>query len=371
MDRNMGGARALAGIVAAAFAVGGAMAETARADGVQDFNKKVDGLVAQYVAPQKAAPPTSGPPPAKGKTIVIITCSMAAEGCARMSRGSEEAAALLGWKSILIDAVGDPAKMADGVRRAISVKADGILLQGVDAEVIPSALEQAKAAGIHIISGDGDDGTGKFFEAIEPVPASFETGGYMAAATAYKMAGYKLAALEMHDDEFSAVVSRFKGVNRFIKECADAGGDCKVLATDNCLVADLTTRLPQQAISLVRRHPDYNVLFGGFDAQLNFMIQGLTQAGLTHKGFSAGFDANVANLDIIRQDGYQRLSVGGPAEWIGYANVDDLNRILAGQKPVDQGLNQKVLIKDNLPASGAWVGDVDYQAAYKKLWGLQ
>lgn len=364
-------ARVVIRMAAAALAVGGVTAGPARADGVQDFNKKVDGLVAQYVASQTAEPPTSGPPPAKGKTIVIITCSMAAEGCARMSRGSQEAAALLGWKSILVDAVGDPAKMADGVRRAISIKADGILLQGVDAEVIPAALQQAKEAGIRLVSGDGNDGTGKLFEAIEPVPISFEAGGYEAAATAYKMAGYRLAALEMRDDEFSAVVSRFHGVDRFIKECADVGGDCKILATDNCLVADLTTRLPQQAISLVRRHPDYNVLFGGFDAQLNFMIQGLTQAGLTHKGFSAGFDANVANLDFIRQDGYQRLSVGGPAEWIGYANVDDLNRLFAGQKPVDQGLNQKVLIKDNLPASGAWIGDVDFQAKYKKLWGLQ
>lgn len=89
-----------------------------------------------------------------------------------------KAAALLGWKSILVDAVGDPAKMADGVRRAISIKADGILLQGVDAEVISAALQQAKDAGIHIVSGDGDDRAGKFFEAIEPVPIAFETGGY-------------------------------------------------------------------------------------------------------------------------------------------------------------------------------------------------
>ncbi len=368
MTRKAYRVRSFAQIAVAAVLLGGT---AARADGVQDFNKKVDDLVAKAVAVQPDEPPTSGPPVAKGKTIVIITCSMAAEGCARMSRGSEEAAALLGWKSILVDAVGDPSKMADGVRRAVSIKADGILLQGVDAEVIPAALQQARDAGIHLISGDGNDGTGKYFEAIQPVPVSFETGGYEAAATAYKMAGYKLAALEMHDDEFSAVVSRFKGVNRFIKDCADAGGDCKVIASDNCLVADLTTRLPQQAISLVRRHPDYNVLFGGFDAQLNFMIQGLVQAGLTRKGFSAGFDANVANLDIIRRDGYQRLSVGGPAEWIGYANIDDMNRLLAGQKPVPQGLNQKVLVKENLPESGAWVGDVDFRAKYKKIWGVQ
>jgi hypothetical protein len=45
--------------------------------------------------------------------------------------------------------------------------------------------------------------------------------------------------------------------------------------------------------------------------------------------------------------------------------------LFAGQKPVDQGLNQKVLIKENLPTSGAWLGDVDFQAKYKKLWGLQ
>jgi ribose transport system substrate-binding protein len=355
----------------AGFALACLMPSLADAETTLDvFNAKVKALVESGSKPQIGLPPETGPAIVPGKTVVIIPCAMGAEGCARMARGAEEAAALIGWKSLLIDGAGDPSQMANAIRRAVSIKADAIALAAIDARTVLGALKEAKAAGLSIVSTSGYN-YGDVFQAVDPTPESFVDDGYRAAATAYLTAGGKLHALEMTDNEFASVRSRMEGVNKFLSDCAAAGGDCRMLASDNYLVADLTTRVPQQAVALARRYPDYDFLFAAYDAGLNFMIQGLHAAGLDTKGAGASFDANVANLDNIRKGGYERVSVGQPMEWFGYGLIDQLNRIFANAPLVDEGFTSKVLVKDNLPASGPWTGDVDFRSAYKKAWGVK
>ena len=157
-----------------------------------------------------------------------------------------------------------------------------------------------------------------------------------------------------------------------LDQCDKAGAGCKMLATENMLVAGLTTTVPQQAVNLVRLHPDYTALWAGYDAALNFIAHGLQQADLADSGFAVGFDANVANVALIRQGLFQTGTVGAPLEWGGYAMVDNLNRLFNGEAIVtDQGISSRLLNKDNLPKAGVWEGDVDYRAAYKKVWGVQ
>jgi ribose transport system substrate-binding protein len=338
--------------------------------GLDAFNAKVKTLVETSTRPQTGMPPQTGPAIVANKTIVIVPCAMGAEGCARMARGAEEAAAMIGWKTLLIDPAGDPSQMANAVRRAISIKADGIALAGPDAGTVLGALKEARAAGLTIVSTSGYN-QDNVFQAVTPTPESFMQDGYDAAATAYQMGNGRLRALEMTDNEFGSVRSRIEGVNKFLADCEAAGGDCKLLATDNYTVADLTTRVPQQAVAIVRRNPDYDFLFAAYDAGLNFMIQGLRSAGLDTKGNGASFDANVANLDNIRNNGYQRVSVGQPMEWFGYGLIDQLNRLFAHAPLVDEGFTSKVLVKENLPASGPWIGDVDFRVSYRNAWHQQ
>jgi ribose transport system substrate-binding protein len=334
------------------------------------FTAKVDKLVADASAPQTAPLPTAAPSIAKGKTLVVIPCAMGAEGCARPARAVQEAAALLGWKAILIDPAGDPSKMGNAVQQAISIKADAIVLGAVDAATILGDLQLAKQAGIKIaayVAVDKD----KTFDIQIPTEESVFDDGYVMGAAAYKQGNGKLHMIEMRGDEFHININRAEGTNAFIKDCAAAGGDCALLSSENFLVTDLTTRVPQQAVAQVRLHPTFNVFWAAYDAGLTFMIQGLRQADLTDQGFAVGFDANVANLDIIRNDGYEKISVGQPIERIGYALVDQLNRLFQGEPLVNQGIHSKVLTKDNLPPSGAWEGDVDFRSGYKKLWGIK
>jgi ribose transport system substrate-binding protein len=359
-------------LAAAAFgcAVGALTSHVAYAGTSSAFDAKADRIVAEKSAPQHNHPPMSGPKLVHGKTVVIIPCAMAAEGCARPARGVEEAAKLVGWNPVLIDGAGDPSKMANAVQRAISIKADAIVLTAIDSSSILGPLQEAKKAGIKVVGLGLVDKT-RILDDLIPAEDSFIDDGYTMGATAYKLAGHNLKMIEMRGDEFGGVANRAHGTEKFVKDCQAAGGACQILASENFLVTDLTTRVPEQATAQVRRHPDFNVLWAGYDAGLNFMIQGLKSANLTDSGFAVGFDSNVANLDIIRDGGFQRASVGLPMEWIGFGAIDDLIRIFNGQKPVDQGVHSELLLKSNLPASGPYVGTYDFRTAYKKIWGIK
>ncbi|TIV68327.1 MAG: sugar ABC transporter substrate-binding protein [Mesorhizobium sp.] len=350
------------------------MGAAAHAEDIAAFNKRVDEIVSKASAPQLVTPPKDGPAAAKDKKIVIVPCSMGGEGCAGPARALQEAAKKLGWQALLIDGAGDPSKMADAVQKAISIKADGIALQAIDAVTIAGPLAQAKAAGIKIVAYQSlnKDGT---IDVSCPM-AKDETAeafnaGYFMTAYAYKEAGYSLKAVQMRGDEYGIAVARQKGAEKFIGECKAAGGDCEILESENFLITELTTRVPQQAVSLVRRHPDYNVFWAAYDAGLYFMIQGLQAAGLTDHGFAIGFDASAPNLDIIRKGGFQRATAAASPPWLGYCQASALNRLFTGAPIVDEGVHTKLLTKDNAPASGPYVGDIDFRPFYEKQWAAK
>jgi len=337
------------------------------------FVAKVNADFVRQTRRQTYTPPKTGPKAVAGKSIVVIPCAMAAEGCARPARAAMEAAKVIGWEATLIDPAGDPSKMAAAVQKAISLGADGIVLQSIDAHVIQGALQQAKARGIKIVafaSGPSTSGR-RVLNDIIPSLSSLVTDGYTIGQAAYKLGKGKARMVMMIDREYGILTLRRQGTERFIRDCQRAGGNCKILGEQNFLITELATRVPGQAVSLARNNPGFNVFWADYDAGLNFMIQGLRQAGITDggKSFAVSFDANVANLDLIRKNGYQRATVGLPMQWAGYAQIDSLNRMFAGQRPVDSGLRTKLLVKSNVPRAGAWDGDLDVRPLYRRIWG--
>jgi ribose transport system substrate-binding protein len=172
-------------------------------------------------------------------------------------------------------------------------------------------------------------------------------------------------------DEFGVVRQRIVGTERFIKDCQAAGGKCEILGKQDVIAANLGTQVPAQAASFARSHPDFTIVYAPYDGAATFLIQGLKQSGIDlSKTSMVGFDANAPSLDLIRNDGYEKATLGFPLEWLGYAAVDDINRMLAGQDPVDLNTLHKLLTKDNVPAKGAWEGDFPgFRQAFLKAWG--
>ncbi len=318
--------------------------------------------------------PAPGPTLATGKKIVIIPCAAAVEGCARPARSTQEAAEKVGWEATIVDPAGAGGPSA-AIQRAVSSGADAIVLNSIDAAAVKGDLDAARAKGIAVVCDMCGDTDG-LIQAVVPPLDENERAGYLLGQQAFVLAKERFDAppkfIVMSDNEFATVNARVAGVKKFIDDCKSAGAGCELVAEGQYLAAEISTTAPGRVVSLVQSHPDYNVLFAGYDASLNFFAQGLKQAGLADpdKAFGLSIDADVANTEMIRSGGYQAASAGVAMQRVGYALVDTLNRLFNGEEPVDQGITVKIINQDNAPDSGSWDGDFDATPDYLKAWGI-
>ena len=130
--------------------------------------------------------------------------------------------------------------------------------------------------------------------------------------------------------------------------------------------------LTQALTNALSSHPDANVVHLPVDSLLPNVAPAIQESGRSKDLLVIGGEGNFkANLEAIRRDGAQDAAIALDLGWESWAQVDDLNRYFAGQKPVYGGWAWTVIDKDhNLPPEGqVWNSKVDYAAAYRKLWG--
>jgi ribose transport system substrate-binding protein len=101
------------------------------------------GRPATTAAPAKARLPK--------KTIGVMGPVNAAEIIKLGTDATVAAAKALGWKTIQVDPLGDPAKMAAGMTSLVNSKVDAIVLTTIEPGVIQSGLRAAKQAKIPVI----------------------------------------------------------------------------------------------------------------------------------------------------------------------------------------------------------------------------
>jgi ribose transport system substrate-binding protein len=86
------------------------------------------------------------------------------------------------------------------------------------------------------------------------------------------------------------------------------------------------------------------------------------------------------NIGLVRENKGQDSIIGSPANWLGWAAIDGVNRLLNGQPQVDQGIGLQTLDGDGpLPKETTYYdGNIDvdgnpkqdYEANFKKIWGV-
>jgi ABC-type sugar transport system substrate-binding protein len=161
----------------------------------------------------------------------------------------------------------------------------------------------------------------------------------------------------------------------FVKACQAAGGDCTVTGQASFEESATAEQAGSEAVALLLEYPKTNCVWGPYDAAMDPMLEAMQEAGLANpkKLLAVSFDANVADLTEMRgTTPLERVDLGLPLEWIGYAQIDTLSRLFDGQQPVNEGIYTKIITPTNVNKSGAWTGDIPLSqiwSLYKKLWG--
>jgi ribose transport system substrate-binding protein len=307
--------------------------------------------------------PETAPDIQPNKTIGIIPCAIAIEGCIRSARGAEEAAKVLGWEPIIVDGKANPQSIQEAMDSLITRHVDAILLSSVNYQDIGTQVKAAVDANIlvmGIFASDPADIGGLGQVGIDDT----EAGKTLAAYAAVNGGG---GAVVFTQNESPSVAKR----GAAFKPAYEALGGTIVAEQS---VSNSQLGPPEEPImsGILQQNPAGSIkwVFAGFDFMLTPLVNVIDRQGRDEiHGFS--FDGNVENLQFIREGKVESAVVGYPLEWAGYAAIDQLNRAFAGEDLVsDTGVRFKLLTADNLPPEGqAYTGDLDFRAKYRELWG--
>jgi ribose transport system substrate-binding protein len=320
--------------------------------------------------------PEESPPPAKGKSVFVIGCSADVEGCVRDFDAAAEAAEEIGWKVTKLQTDGSPQGYNEAYKRAIDSKVDGILSAGIPSPLVEGPLKEAAAAGIPVVSmaaNNEPEEAGANFKGglYAEVGPNQEEMGAMAGNFIVAESNGEAKYAVLNDTTYPVLQVRIAGFKSAIEKCES----CEEVGEINVPVAEIAQKLAPASLQFFRANPDLEYLFGSYDGGNVFAAQAVRQGGADVK--IVGQDGSAPNLDMIREGGPEVASAAYSLELIGWASVDQLNRAFDGEAPAPEwmpengGIQLRLIVKENAPPSGPYVGDFEFEENFRELWGLK
>ncbi len=333
--------------------------------------------------------PTSGPAIKSDQSLWIVSCSQGAPGCATPTQSMKEAASSVGWDVTVADGKLDFSIYSNLIRQAIAAKADAIALVAIDCASVQAPLAEAKKAGIKIyglLSFDCNvpdaSNTALFDGSLGLGGADASLADYLSSlgetAANYIIAKTKGKAQVVEIYESDVLFDKYvgDGFEKAMKTCSG----CEYKRVTITAADYANGGVQSKASAGVARQPNANAIFAPVDALITLGVAQAAKAA--PKGtILAGIGGLEPNVEQIAGGGPQTFAAGLPFTRIGYAAVDDLNRILSGEDRVDQGIGtQAIDATHNLPSDPAYYDGnvdadgkplVDYRAEYAKLWAAK
>lgn len=311
--------------------------------------------------------PTDAVEAISGKKVVGIPCAYAAEGCRRGVDAIEKASDLLGWDYTMIDPAGDPEKMRQAVRTAMQMDVDAIFLGATPPAAVADDVAAARAAGILVMNMYEPSPEG--FADADSLQDHIEAGKWNAAYLAVEKKG-DAQVISVNDPEFESVVEWHQG---FVDGLAELCSTCKVVKDFNFEIANLQTQVPTEMQAALQANPTTNSAWTAYDP-VALAAAPIVESSDQADGFSiVSHNGDPAALEAIKSGTSPfKATVGYSIEWQSWASVDQALRLFAGTLTPEQALvyvPNKLLSADNI-TSVPWDGDLDWESAYKELWGL-
>jgi ribose transport system substrate-binding protein len=287
-----------------------------------------------------------------------------------IGEGFEKAAAAAGMEGHVFPTPGAVTAMNQGVTQAVTQGADGISLMGVAPELVADPLSKAVAQDIPFVdtfaTGTPDDPLGDAFAHVTADwVKSGETLASWAVADSDCQANMAILSAEGPFPNLKAMVPSAEETVEGL--CPD---DCKV-TTAYYDIAKIATEMGTQTQSVLRRDPNIDYVFAVMDAGVQFVGPALQQAGKIDDVKVLSHDGVDENLDDIRAGGTQDADLAFvPAEWIGWATVDQLGRAILGEEPQDWTIPVRLVDETNVGSSNADIfPEYDgFEAEFERRW---
>ncbi|MCJ8507482.1 substrate-binding domain-containing protein [Rhizobium lemnae] len=347
------------------------MAGPALADAMADAK----AMVAKYASKvEKWDGPTTGPKAQASKNIVILAADMKNGGILGVTNGIQEAAKAIGWKVTVLDGAGSIDGRTAAFGQAMTLKPDGIIINGFDAVEQKPAMEAAKKAKLPMVSWHAASAVGPVDEVgvFANVTTDAMEVSKAAANWAFVDAGGKPGVVIFTDSTYAIAIAK---ADRMKQELEKLGGT--VLEYVDTPIAETSQRMPQLTTTLLQKYgAKWTHSLAINDIYFDFMGPSLAAVGIkgdgAPKAVAAG-DGSEGAYQRIRAKQYQAVTVAEPLNLQGWQLVDELNRALAGEKWSGYVSPLHVVTTQNVEFDGGPKNTFDpdngYRDAYKKIWG--
>jgi ribose transport system substrate-binding protein len=334
-----------------------------------------DVSAAEQLAQQASTRPTTlqlakpvGKEIPTGKKIAFISCGV--EACEIQGDIIKQGAELLGWTAETIGTDGSPEQLQNAFQTALRQGADGVILNAVTRAVVSKQLEEAEKQGVPFVTLSSVEKTGDGIIAnIADTRNSGRIGELLAAKIVSDSKGdantlyVNISAFQI----LKALGDQFE--SSYKQYCPD----CEYGSID-IPITSLGKDAPDRIVSYLRSHPQVNhVVLSVSNALGAGLPAALRAAGLADKVKIIGQSADTQTWQDL-QAGNIEAVVPYDYYTVDYLMLDALARHFAGVPVEDQAPPLWMVTADNMPA-GATEGLVpvveDYQAQFKKAWGIE
>ncbi|MEM1050180.1 MAG: substrate-binding domain-containing protein [Pseudomonadota bacterium] len=359
------------GLAALVAVAGISFAPTAEADAIAEAK----ALVAKHAGKKEAWDgPTAGPKAAEGKSIVVLAGDMKNGGILGTTRGVEEAAGVIGWTVRVLDGAGTVSGRTAAFGQALALQPDGIIINGFDTNEQQAGMDEAKKAGIPMVSWHASPTIGPDPERGIFANVSTDAMEVSAAAAqwAFADAGGKPGVVIFTDSTYSIAIAK---ADRIKEEIERLGGT--VLEYVDTPIADTSNRMPTLTTALLQRYgAKWTHSLAINDIYFDFMGPSLAAAGIpgdgAPKAVAAG-DGSESAYQRIRGAQFQSVTVAEPLNLQGWQLVDELNRAMQGEDWSGYTSPLHVVTADNIAFDGGDKNIFDpgngYRDEYAKIWG--
>lgn len=314
----------------------------------------------------------------RGKRIFVIPIAETPAGKA-IEVAEQQAAAVVGLDLTFYSNQGAVADWVKGMQTAIAQKYDLILLENApDPRQLQPQIQAAKAAGIPVV-------VTHFYDAKMPAPPACD--GCAAGVTALVRAPLTAAAQAMGNwmivdsqGKANALVVTINGLlpipsmidatqQAFEQNCPAC--KLKVVSID---ISQLGAGAITAVSTALARDPGITYINPMFDILIAPTLASAQAANRAGKVTMVSYNGSQFALkDVAGGTSPLKMDVAESPGWIGYANVDQILRTLAGMKPAIQTPPIRVFDATNIDEVGPRFDQgfgTDYVEGFRKLWSV-
>lgn len=316
----------------------------------------------------------------KGKTVFNIPEASTIPYVVATDQQMKQVAQAHGVKFIEYANQGNPTQWAQGINQAIQQHADVIVMQaGNNPQTVIPQLRRAKAAGIPVVVShlyeNGEKPPANVRSLISAyVTVPFNESGQLSVDYAISQDGCDgvnhtiiITANEVYPS--TGIVNAMK--QQLQKRCP--GSSAKVI---NVPVPDWGTKIAPETQSAIASDPSIKWVLPIYDSMSLGVVSGIRQAGKTGQVRVASYNGTPDLLKLIQDGTPMAADMGEDINWLGYANMDQVFRVLAGGPIIKDGFEGtplRVFDKSNVDETGTpptpnkGYGNA-YVTGYGKLW---